>query len=87
MQSLAHSCFTRMTRRLFLQGSGVALSALALDPTLLCARRAVLSLYMDRPLITSDGLGEPYEPRGIVGGALALAALSDAELRAYQPYL
>jgi hypothetical protein len=42
---------------------------------------------MDRPLITSDEFGEPYEPRGIVGGATALAALSVAELRAYQPYL
>jgi hypothetical protein len=37
---------------------------------------------MDRPLITSEEFGEPYEPRGIRGGATALAALSEAELRA-----
>jgi hypothetical protein len=76
-----------MSRRVFLQGSGVALSALPFAPTLLHAQRTVLCLHMDRPLITSDRVGEPYEPRGIRGGATALAALSEAELRAYHPYL
>jgi hypothetical protein len=76
-----------MSRRIFLQGSAVALSALPFSPALLYAQRTVLALHMDRPLITSDELGEPYEPRGILGGATALAALSETELRASHPYL
>jgi hypothetical protein len=42
---------------------------------------------MDRPLITTDEFGDPYEPRGIRGGATALAALSETEIRAFHPYL
>jgi hypothetical protein len=87
MQRRAHRRSVRISRRVFLHWSGIALSALPFGPTLPCAQRTVLSLHMDRPLITSDESGEPYEPQGIRGGAIALAALSEAELRAYHPYL
>jgi hypothetical protein len=77
----------QISRRVFLQGLGIALCALPLGPALIHARRASLTLHMDRLLVSVDGHDLPYEPRGIFGGARALASLSDSELRARHPYL
>jgi hypothetical protein len=77
----------KIPRRSFLQGLGILLGALPLTPHLSLARRAVLSLHMDRPVIRADSHGPPYLPRGVVGGALALSTLSEAEIRRMHPYL
>jgi hypothetical protein len=42
---------------------------------------------MDRAFTGYDDTLLPYRPRGVVGGARALAALSDTELPARHPYL
>lgn len=76
-----------ISRRAFLQGVGLVLGALALPWHLPPSRRAFVSLHMDRPYISVDSAALPYDPRSVVGGARALAALSDAELRMRHPYL
>lgn len=77
---------TGISRRTFLKGLAV-LGALALPLHFAPARRAVVSLHWNRPYLSVDNAALPYSPRGIVGGARALAVLSDAELRMHHPYL
>lgn len=81
-----------LTRRSLLIGLALTLSALSGPRTLVhgglrVARRThTLSLHMDRAFFGYDDTLLPYLPRGVVGGARALAALSDTELRARHPY-
>jgi len=83
----------RVTRRSFLQSVAVTLSALSSSWTL--AREGLsaagkihtLSLHMDHTFVGCDDTLWAYRPRGVIGGARALAGLSDAELRARHPYL
>jgi hypothetical protein len=77
----------KISRRSLLQSLGILLSALPLNPHLPLVRRAVLSLHMDRPVISTDAHGPPYLPRGTIGGALALSTLSEADIRRMHPYL
>jgi hypothetical protein len=81
-----------LTRRSLLVGLAITLSALGSSRTLahggirVARRTHTLSLHMDRTFAGYDDTLSPYRPRGVIGGARALAALSDTELRARYPY-
>jgi hypothetical protein len=82
----------RVTRRSFLRSMVVTWGTLSSSWTLgregLCAAGIhTLSLHMDRTFLGCDDTLWAYRPRGVIGGARALAALSDTELRAHHPYL
>ena len=81
-----------LTRRSLLVGLAITLSVLSSPRTIahtgnrVGRRPLTLSLHMDRTLICDERLW-PYRPRGVVGGARALAGLDETELRARYPYL
>lgn len=76
-----------ISRRALLKGAGLVLGALMLPWHPLPSRRVFVALHMDRAYISVDDAAVPYSPRGILGGAHALAALSEAEVRMRHPYL
>jgi hypothetical protein len=82
-----------LTRRSFLRNFALTLTALSsswivgrerLNPK---GETHTLSLHMDRAFIGHDDTLWAYCPSGVIGGACAIAALSDTEVRAHYPYL
>jgi hypothetical protein len=84
---------TPLTRRSFLQSIALMLTTLSSSWAIgregldAAGKIHTLSLHMDRPFLGRDETLWEYQPRGVIGGARALATLSDAEVRAHYPYL
>jgi hypothetical protein len=82
-----------LTRRSFLRRIALTLSTLSSSWSVgreglsATGRIHTLSLHMDRTFVSCEDTLWPYRPRGVFGGARALAALSETELRAQHPYL